>query len=953
MDQDVFKWLHRVHGLPSPLRGLALRLLALRSPRIAAEVKALLNAGTRTDTILDRQPHTLLMPVQTKEDGLSNSDADDRIGSRLGAWRIIGFIGRGGMGTVYQARRDDGMYEREVALKCIHRELTGAQALNAFQNERNALAALNHRGIVPILDSGVDEDGTPWFVMPLVRGIPIDTWCDQQNLGIRERVALFTQVCDALAYAHAHGVLHQDIKASAILVTPDGNPNLLDFGLATLTPDHGVHPSSDTNPSSHFAFSPGYSAPEMALGSKPSVAIDLYALGVLLYILLCGRRPDSLPIPQMTALVMPESAAPSQVTAEASTASCLQRNVRNPKELEKILAGDLDRIVLCCIRHAPEQRYPSVEALKRDLGQWLGKRPISLRDGIGYKTGLFFRRNAVRASVTAALAALVVAAIGATLWQHRAATNEAELASRIEQVFSRSLGSTALSRMGDMSMSSTQLLEQAEAQIRRYTAGDDPKVLARSLSILARSLSDAGSYDKAEALLAESIAISNDSALEFAFNQVTLAHLHNLRARYAQAEQDSLDGLDRLRFRFSQHDRLAAVQLKAQLANALTGQGKSAEAMTTLDTAIEDASRLSSPSGRMALAQLLVQRGTWYRHRMQLAPSAEDLERAILLSSSIEPRIADDARESLMRTVRYSRTPGREIRALAIAQELLRSRQQTLGDKHPQTGVAWGELAFMQIINQDYDDAQASIDTANGILAESVGNRHSAYARVMMAQSVLSSIAGRSQDAVSQATQALAILREVHGERHELTLDARLMVAGHAFGLPHTPEERNKVIDDFRSAIDAYVSAHGTVAAVHRAAAASQLVQNGRLEEARAEVALTLQDSAKQYGIGSQEMLNARLTQITLLVAEGKEYDRALQELDQLITDTRAFEGLYAKAILFSAYLRKSALLLSQSNDRTQARAVLEEAKAIAVSANSGSWIAAVDAKIKALDEGH
>ncbi|MEL1263543.1 serine/threonine-protein kinase [Pseudoxanthomonas putridarboris] len=948
-DRRAISWLRRLSGLPVSAQRAALAVLALWNPTTADRARRLLASDSDRGSILDHPPHLVVLSAGDAHP-MPDTGADARIGRKVGAWRIKRIIGKGGMGTVYLASRDDGTYDRDVALKYIRSELASPQLQAAFQKERNALAALNHRDIVPILDGGLDDDGAPWFVMPLIDGAPIDAWCDGHQLAIRDRIGVFVLLCDALAYAHKRGVLHQDIKASAVLVTADGHPKLLDFGLADMTHARD-DPAPDTQ-ARHLAFSADYAAPELLRGGGPSTAIDIHALGVLLYRLICGRWPSTAsPLhASLSAVIEKEATPPSRLALHLSAAESAHRGMPTAEGLGRLLSGDLDCIAMKCIAHDPEERYPTVDALRDDLQRWLEKRPISLRTQTGYRAKRFLQRNAVPAGAASAILVAALATGVAVMWQQAQAAHESELSSRVDQIFSQALGSAALSRAGDLPMSSSQLLDRTEANVRRHSAKDSPDVLARGLSILARSQADTGNYAKAEALALESRRLGDDTALQFAFNQATLARLHNLRAEHAKAEQASLVGLDRLRFGLSRQDRLAAIQLRMQLAIAQSGKGRPQEAMASLNAAIRDAAALDSPPGRLALAQMLILRGSWYRQRLMLSASEQDLTQAITYAEGIEPRIVDDARESLMRTVRASRKPGREARALAMANDLLESRRQTLGEDHPETGVAWGELAFLQMHNENTADAEASVQRASDILLATVGDRHPAYARILMARSHLLTSAGKLEDAIAQTEIALDILQDRYGDTHERTLEARFLLASQYWWRSSTdPDAWEIAISTMESTIDTYIRKNGEVSATHRMAYASMLSGAGRMQEAEREIKQARQDATHQYGSGSQEMLHIRLTECMLLVANGTDGARVERELDQLIEDVGRVDSLYARAILVTAYLEKAKWL--RPNDVIAARETLLKARDVAVKANQPSWISDLDQQLERLEQ--
>lgn len=328
--------------------------------------------------------------------------AESIVGRRVGAYKIVCEIGRGGMGAVYLAQRADEAFEKRVAIKLIKRGMDTDFILRRFRNERQILANLDHPGIARLLDGGTTEDGLPYFVMEYIEGKPIDLYCDHYHLSIRDRLSLFQKVCAAVDYAHRNFVLHRDIKPGNILVTAEGQPRLLDFGIAKLTnPDLAQEPVDQTITAMRL-MTPEYASPEQVLGEPLSQASDLYSLGVLLYELLTGTRPYKLPsrspfeIARVVCEEEPES--PSDVIARLSRpatvnnqglttieAICRNRNA-SADTLRRELAGDLDNIIMKALRKEPERRYASVEDMSVDIERFLGGLPITASSGFTFKS---------------------------------------------------------------------------------------------------------------------------------------------------------------------------------------------------------------------------------------------------------------------------------------------------------------------------------------------------------------------------------------------------------------------------------------------------------------------------------------------------------------------------------------------------------------------------------------
>lgn len=936
---SALKWVWRLQGIPAWLQRIALWTLAALSPDVACLTGKLIRRRTDFHDLLDHSPQSLVPSLFRDERSDVEEVAKKRIGMRMGAWRIKSLIGVGGMGAAYLASRDDGAFRRDVALKCMHEKLRSRESRHSFDVERDALARLNHSGIVSILDGGIAKDGTPWFVMPFVGEKHIGDWCDGQRLSIRGRMQLLVAVCDALAYAHGQGVLHQDIKPSAVMIDGDRQPKLLDFGLAAFmdqASDRAAHDSSRQR-----ACSLGFSAPELVMGASPSVAADVYSIGALMYALLCARVPlaHSILNTQLALVAEREPSSPSEFAMAAAPLAVASRSCSDARQLARHLRGDLDAIAKKCVAIDPDDRYASVGSIRDDLVSWLEVRPISLRDAPTYRLRRFISRNLVAAAFGSLLVAIALAVAGAALWQRQQAFREIELSTRAGYLFGQALASAALSRPVSEDQSTISLLDRTEANLRGYSEKDPPDVRARGLSILARNQTDAGNYGRAERLAHEAARGGGGAKLQFAFNQVTLARLHNIQSRHGEAVSDVAVGLDKLRFAFSDQERLARLQLRTELAAAQYGLGDGGGALNTLDAAIDECASLGTAQGDLALAQMLILRGSWYRQRMMIDASEMDLNRAVALASGTEPRLVDDARESLIKTVRASRMPGREKRALAIAKELLEGRRASLGDQHPQTGVAWGELAFMQMLDRDHAGALASVERADGVLSGTLGRKHPTYARVLTARSQLLLFQGKLDEAVELAEGALAILEQHYGSSHELTLEVRFLLA-HEYWWKAAGDEAPmmKALSLMRDTIAVYEKRNGEVPALHRMAYADMLFRARRQAEAEREIARAREDAVRQYGSRSEEMLSARMSQWTMLAQRAGLTEERSAELETLIADASRVDPRYGRAILFSLYMSKARQNMSAGAYST-ARSALANARELAVRADSRDWL--------------
>ena len=358
-------------------------------------------------------------------------------GRRIGAYELVARLGTGGMGEVYRARRADAQFVKEVAIKLVRGGYDTGFVLQRFKTERQILADLDHPNIARLLDGGTAEDGTPYLAMELVQGTRIDEYCDRRLLDVSARLELFLEVCAAVQYAHRHLVVHRDIKPSNLLVTDDGSPKLLDFGIAKILAGAALPEATVLNP-----MTPEYASPEQVRGDPISTATDVYSLGVVLYKLLCGHTPFSAlarpahefarsilsdePLrPSVALYVLPSHAA----QAAADPAGIARCRASSPEKLRRRLHGDLDNIVLKALRKEPEQRYGLVEELAADIRRHLAGLPVTAaKDSWRYRARKFATRHRGAVAAAVLFSLIAITAVTAIVREARLAEQQARVA---------------------------------------------------------------------------------------------------------------------------------------------------------------------------------------------------------------------------------------------------------------------------------------------------------------------------------------------------------------------------------------------------------------------------------------------------------------------------------------------------------------------------------------------
>jgi eukaryotic-like serine/threonine-protein kinase len=409
---------------------------------LVREVVSLLGFDARARTFIE-EPATSVLPE------LFTLQTSSFIGKRLGPYRILEEIGHGGMGAVFLAERADEQYEQRVAIKLVKIGAEDVFITNRFLKERQILANLDHPNVANLLDGGTAENGSPYLVMEFIDGLPIDQYCDSHRLPINERLKLFRAVCSAVAHAHRNLIIHRDLKPSNVLVTNQGIPKLLDFGIAKILGSQLSALPTDRTAATVRLMTPDYASPEQVRGENITTSSDIYSLGVLLYKLLTGHHPyrltknlaqeiervvcDQEPERPSTMvsrkLEAPAGNGPSRTSVTPDSVSSV-RNTQ-PGKLRRLLGGDLDNIVLMAMRKEPQRRYSSVEQFSEDIRRHLEGLPVMARkDTLSYRSQKFFTRHKVGVAAAALVVLTLIAGILATAWEARAARTQRARAER-------------------------------------------------------------------------------------------------------------------------------------------------------------------------------------------------------------------------------------------------------------------------------------------------------------------------------------------------------------------------------------------------------------------------------------------------------------------------------------------------------------------------------------------
>jgi serine/threonine-protein kinase len=740
---------------------------------LCADVLALLGSAeenTRLERELDRAVADAALEIDELQPG-----------RKIGRYRIVRLLGRGGMGAVYLAERVEGEFEQQVALKLIGRALPGSALTRRFRAERQILAQLNHPNIARLLDGGASEDGVPYLAMEYVEGERIDGYCERHALDVRARLRLFQQVCAAIQYAHQNLVVHRDIKPSNILVTAEGAPKLLDFGIAKLLDaERGTTTAGDGLTRLHErVLTPEHASPEQVRGEPIGTASDVYALGVLLYELLTGARPYAVLGRSMEEL----ERIICTVQPPRPSAAVARRGDAAARPLARTLAGDLDNIALKAMHKEPARRYVSAAALAEDIQNYLDQRPVQARpDAWTYRAQKFLRRNALLVSAAASMSLLIATLTVFYTTRLAAERDRAAFEAQKSRQVARFL--TDVFRVADpkeaqgRQITALELLDRGARDIDARLA-DQPLVRAELLAAIGLTYKNLSAYERAGPLLEESLAIrakaGQEYTREYALTLYELANLRRFEARFAESEQQFARALEIQEALFTgpHEDKAATLTHFAQLYYEMHRPQPSYEMQRrALDMTLAlFGERHAASADRMNNLGLVLQ--ALDRHR----------EAEAHLRKSVEIRTAvQGARHPETLIARYNlalllRSTGRYRRAEEILREITPVRRQVLGAGHPSVGYTLTALGGVQTSLGRYAEAEATLKEALDLLTAKLGPTHWRVGAVWRSLGLLDLERGAYASARERFERAHAIESKAFGDDSTAAHKTRTLVA--------------------------------------------------------------------------------------------------------------------------------------------------------------------------------
>jgi len=700
-------------------------------------------------------------------------------GKMIGPYRVVSELGRGGMGTVYLAERADDEYAARVAVKVVRGGLLLDTAASRFRSERQILADLDHPNIARLLDGGTTDDGLPYLVMEYVDGETIDHYCDHHNLSPARRIELFREVCQAVEHAHRHLIVHRDLKPGNILVTADGTPKLLDFGIAKLLdPSSMPHTVAPTD-SALRLMTPAYASPEQVRGGPITVATDVYALGVVLYELLCGHLPYEIDgaagpaeiervvceaIPERPSIRVSRDRDPTERTEGSGSITAEELGRRRGGTVAQVrrrLAGDLDRIVLMALRKEPERRYPSVDQFSADLDRHLQGLPVLAQpDTWGYRAERFVRRHPVGVAAVVGFLLLSTAFAGVMAVQASRLARERDVAEvqrqAAEQVSNYLVdvfgSSDPNESMGD-TVTARELLDRGTERLPDLD--DQPAVQSALMDVIGRAYQNLGDYEQAAPFIDSALAMRErlygTDNLELAATLVSAADLAYELGDYDTARDRYRASLD-IRRRLLGEDADLVVETWVGLADALVDLNET--------EAAEEAYRgaLAAATVRHGLKHELV--ATALVNLSGLVRGAGRLDEAdslgtlgLALRRELFGNDHLDVAHALNQLASTKRLKGETEAALAVAQEGLAIRRRVYGGDHVEIAASLGNVAGLLGMTGDVDGAVEARREMLAMLRRILGNDHPYIAAG-------TSSLGSALFAAGDLSEAEAVLRE-------------------------------------------------------------------------------------------------------------------------------------------------------------------------------------------------
>jgi serine/threonine-protein kinase len=742
-------------------------------PALVFEVEALL-AGAEAARLLETPAPDLASLLFESGD----REPAAREGERVGRYRIVRALAQGGMGVVYLAQRADGQFDQQVALKLIRRGADSEEIHRRFLAERQILARLNHPHIARLLDGGLTDEGQPFFAMEYVAGESVTRYCDRRRCSIPERLSLWSDVCEAVRYAHQNLVVHRDLKPSNILVTDAGEVKLVDFGIAKLLEERSYGPSPDTDAAPSGSpetrtglriMTPEYASPEQVRGEPVSTATDVYALGTVLYELLTGCRVYR--FVRRTAAEIERIVCEREPEAPSAVA---------PPADRRRLRGDLDTIVLKALRKDPARRYPTVEALLDDVARHRAGLPVRARpDSTAYRTRKFIARHRVGALASAAVLLALIGGLAGTIWKSRAASLEAAKEREVKAFL------VALFRIADpqsvapgRQITAAELLERGTRQIDTALAAR-PAVQAELLDVVGVIHRNLGLYQRAESLFRRSLQLSRtvygDNHSIVAARSTDLASALLEQGRYAEAESLLTAALAVQRKALGVEDSAVATTM-GTLAAVYRAQGAFDRAETFYRQALALDRRRLGPAG-LEVATDLDNLGVLLEERKHFGDAERLMRDGLSIRRQKLPPDHPAVINSLHNLSVVRKDQGDLKGAEYFNRQVLEGRRRLYPDGHPDLAIALRELGTTLNEEGQWTEAEPYLVEALAMQRAMLGPEHPQTILTLNNLATLRYYIGRLDSSLVELREVVQVWTKTLGAEHQNTLTARASVA--------------------------------------------------------------------------------------------------------------------------------------------------------------------------------
>jgi serine/threonine protein kinase len=735
---------------------------------LLAEVRSLLAAQSAAPGIFDDGAAGVLKCLR------ENIEVVDLVGKHIGSYRLLKLIGEGGMGSVFLAERKNGEFIQQVALKIVRSDFVSAETRTRFTREHNFLARLVHPNIAQLHDGGVAEH-TPYFTLEYVEGEPITTYCDTHRLDVRQRLELALQVCSAVTYAHRNLIVHRDLKPSNILVTSSGEAKLLDFGIAKLL---DAEPAESNTATHGRMMTPEYAAPEQVLGGPITTATDVYAIGVIVYKLLCGRMPypraDAGMISWAKGVIeeSPESLnrALNRTTGRVTSDTLAVTRGTSLMALRRTLRGDLDRIVQRALAKEPEARYPSVSALADDVRAFIDGRAIT-GGNRRYRLRKFVRRHWLPLVTAAAVLLVFIVSGVAIVWEARRVEHEARTTLAVKDFLSGLFTALDPNMSKGRSVSARELLDRGVQRVDG-NRNLDPEQKAEIEGTLGRTYYQLGLFDQANKL--------QENAVQ------GLSATGEQPALLARTEAERADTLSEL------SDSKSAIAL---------ADDAEARINSTDEGSVVDRAQILHAQTRIAIEQRdFVKAKRYADAELKLVRDADVdpdlLFRALLIVASAEWGLADYSgseshyREALARRLPTAdpddlniakarsnlavtlQSESRYVEAERLEEQALATDEKALGAAHPVTMQVRRDLGLSYYHLGRYAQARSTLEQVAEAQRAKLGDAHPALAGTDINLGLVLIDSGDLDDAERTLSQAVSIFQTKYGRDHQGTRTA-------------------------------------------------------------------------------------------------------------------------------------------------------------------------------------